>query len=304
MFLKTPYIRFTVSTVGVGGQNTSGDVETLQRLLVAAGVKVKGGADARWGEHTALALAKFQDDWDDATGAEFGLPPARSSVKVLQPDDDWLLRMAAQAQILMPMPAPKKDIVGVLQLHRWLQGKRILYEPKQDYMGTNSRSFRAVQARPNLAVQLQLGTEEKIKHGPIKINCTTYANIMLSVFKYGTLANPGYNPSVQNIGGSSSEHLSKARYQFQQIIREVAGTDGKTKQTNYFATAEQIDDATDDGKLYSMEIGSAPNRGVGHHAILYNGTVYQSHDSSPSAADCSLEKFMARATPCIYLFGQ
>ena len=299
-----PYVQFNFSTVGAGGQNLFWDVHTLQCLLLAAGMKIKGGATGHWGEATLSALGKFEDDWDDATGAEFGIPPASTSVKVLQPGDFWLLRMAAQAQILIPMPAPKNDIVGVLQLHRWFQQKGILYESKQDYTGTNSRSFWAVQGQPNLAVQLQLASDRPINPGPIRINCTTYANIMLSVFQCGTLANPSYNPGLQNIGGDSSEHLSKARYHFKQVLREELNKDGKQKHLNYFANADEIDDATVDGKLYSMEIGSARHRGVGHHAILHNGIVYQSHDSTPSAADCTLEKFMARATPCVYLFGQ
>jgi len=194
-------------------------------------------------------------------------------VKVLQPDDDWLLRMAAQAEILIPMPKTKTGMPAVLQLHSWFQDKGLLYESKSDYKGTNSRSFWAVPAHPNVAVQLQL-LAGMINRGPIKINCTTYANILLSVFRYGTLANPCYNASVKNIGGDSAEHLSKARYQFRQVMREETATDGKNKQLNYFATAEQIDDATDDAKVYSMEIGSDVHRGVGHHAILHNGTVY------------------------------
>jgi hypothetical protein len=304
MICQVGSAQFTIGTVGVGGRNLLSDVKTLQRLLLAAGIKVKGGADGGWGDGTAIALAKFVDDWDDATGAEFGIPPASSDpVKVLQPDDEWLLRMAAQAEILIPMPKPKTGMAAVLQLHGWFQDKGLLYESKNDYKGPNSRSFWALPAQPNFAVQLQL-LAGMINRGPIKINCTTYANMMLSVFRYGTLANPCYNASVQNIGGGSSEHLSKARYHFQQVMRDEKSPDGKQKPLNYFATAEQIDDATDDAKLYSMEIGSDVHRGVGHHAILHNGTVYQSHDTDPSAEDCSLEKFMASTTPCIYLFEQ
>lgn len=305
MILTRGSAQFTVATVGAGGQNSHSDVKTVQRLLIAAGTPVKGGADGGWGDKTASALAKFVDDWDDSIGAEFGFPPASPGpLKVLQPDDDWLLRMAAQAQILIPMPTRKTGITAVLQLHRWFKEEGILYEPKSDYMGTKSRSFWAVPARPNVAVQVQL-LAGMINRGPVMINCTTYANIMLSVFRYGTLANPCYNANVQNIGGSSSEHLSKARYHFTQVTREEISKEGTKKQLNYFATAEQIDNATDAAKLYSMEIGNDKNRGVGHHALLHNGIVYQSHDSKPSSADdFSLEKFMNHTVPCVYLFSE
>jgi hypothetical protein len=143
--------------------------------------------------------------------------------------------MAAQAQILIPMPTRKTGITAVLQLHRWFKEEGILYEPKSDYMGTKSRSFWAAPARPNVAVQVQL-LAGMINRGPVMINCTTYANIMLSVFRYGTLSNPCYNANVQNIGGSSSEHLSKARYHFTQVTREEISKEG-AKQLNYLGVA-------------------------------------------------------------------
>jgi len=306
MLCQTPFVQFTQNTVGeksAGAKNHYSDVLTVQCLLIAAGIPVEGGSDGLWGGNTATALAKFQEKWSDDVGQEFGLPKAgKEKLTLLQPDDDWLLRMAAAAQILIPMPA-QKDITGLNALHEWFRKKNLKYEPKVEYTGSQSRSFWAVKARPNLAVQLQLATPHLVNAGPVRINCTTYANMMLSVFLFGSLANACYKPAVGNIGAISAEHLSKSRYGFSLIMRETE-KDGTKTEVNYFATSDQICEKAADGKLYSMEIGSGPRGGVGHHALLYGDSVYQSYDSVPSAVDSSLGDFMRRTTPCVYLFGQ
>lgn len=309
-------VRFTFATVGEGGTNHYSDVWTVQKLLQAAGVPVSVDGGYKRGGDTAQALLKFQEKWSDTVGKDFGLPPAnkRDPLKLLQPDDDWLLRMAAAAHILIPMPGVN-DCAGLFQLHDWLQSEVILYEPKEDYEGKRSRSFWPIHGRTNLAIQLQrgLGDLHCINPGPIQINCTSYANIMLAVYMWGHLNHPSYNPICIEIGGKSSKHLS-VRYQFKLMDRELTDKDGKPSMKGgkpervvYFTSPEQIRAVVQNWEIYSMEIGSDANHGTGHHTILHNGTVYESRDAVPSATDRPLEVFWSALRPYsrwVYLFCQ
>jgi hypothetical protein len=91
------------------------------------------------------------------------------------------------------------------------------------------------------------------------------------------------------------------------MTREVMGKDGKPEQAIYFTSAEQINAVVKPWEIYSMEIGSDVNHGTGHHAILHNGTIYESRDAVPSATDRPLDKFFDALHPYsrwIYLFCQ
>jgi hypothetical protein len=312
-------VRFTLGTVGEGGTNgggLQGDVWTVQKLLLAAGVSVGVDGVYKRGGDTAKALLKFQEQWEDAVGEEFGLPPAnkRDPLTLLRADDDWLLRMAAAAQLLIPMPE-ENDIDGVLELHKWLKSKKIKYERAADYLGKNSRSFWPIHGRRDLAIQLQPGAG-MINRGPIQINCTSYANMMLSVYLYGDISNSWYNPLCGDIGASSSVHLAKDRYHFKPKTRDhirkdgkpIMGKDGKPEQLTYFRSPQEIRAVVEPWEIYSMEIGSLEGHGTGHHAILYTGMVYESRDAVPSATDRTLDDFFKALTTdwarWIYLFGE
>jgi len=53
-------INFINNAVGDGLHNHWRDVRSLQQLLIAAGVRVHGGADGRWGQGTGDALIEYQ----------------------------------------------------------------------------------------------------------------------------------------------------------------------------------------------------------------------------------------------------
>ena len=308
---------FIDGTVGEGGRNIYSDVWTVQRLLYAAGVYPQSAVDGIFtrGGATAKALLSFQQKWNDALGVEFDLPAAnkRTPLTLLQPDDDWLLRMAASAQILIPMPGIR-DFVGISQLHDWLKSKGFKYEPAADSLGEPSRSFWPIHGRPNLAIQLQRGLKlHQINPGPIQINCTSYANMMLAVYLCGNLYHPGYCPYALDIGAGSKKHLAQ-RYQFQIMPRKAKdGTpavDKDGKPIRYFTSPEQIVAVVDDWEIYSMEIGSRANHGTGHHTIVHNKKVYESKDNkeNPSATVTDdLDTYFKNLVPYsrwVYLFRE
>ena len=56
----TATIKFISKPVGDGLHNDHNDVGALQQLLLAAGIRVHGGADRAWGKNTAGALREYQ----------------------------------------------------------------------------------------------------------------------------------------------------------------------------------------------------------------------------------------------------
>lgn len=309
----------TSGTVGQGGANSYPDVFMVQLLLYAADVLPQEGVDHIYkpGGETAKALLKFQEQWNDAVSEEFCLSRTNKHepLTLLQPGDEWLLRMAAKAQILIPVPGVG-DYRGIDELHEWMVSKGLQYEVKADYEGNNSRSFWPIAGNPDLAIQLQLHgarnaaeavakmTKYYINPGPIKINCTTYANMMLAVYLFGTLDQPRYKPWVGEFGGEGKQgHLAQKRYEFE-LIKPPEGGD-------HFTSDAQILGVAENWEIYTMEIGNEPNHGTGHYAILHNGVVYESYNANPghSASDWGLaEYFRQRLTTTykrwVYLFGQ
>ncbi len=306
----------TTATVGQGGANSRPDVFMVQLLLHAAGVLPASGVDGRYknGGETAKALLKFQEQWNDAVGEPFciGAANKRDPLTLLQPQDEWLVRMAAAAQILVPMPIVS-DYRGIDELHEWMVSQEIKYEPATEYGSTNSRSFWPIAGNPDLAIQLQTHgynaagavahMNRYIEPGPIQINCTTYANMMLAVYLFGTLDHPNYKPWVGEFGGNTNVHLSQNRYGFRLIKTPEGGT--------YFTSAEQILDVVNDWEIYSMEIGCDPNHGTGHYATLHNSIVYESYGPAGgghSANDWGIIQYfrdrLSSYSRWVYLFGQ
>ena len=51
------------------------------------------------------------------------------------------------------------------------------------------------------------------------MDCTTYANLMLSVYLYGNAHNPAYDGDCRKIGEVSSFHCARDRYGFMIVNR-------------------------------------------------------------------------------------
>jgi hypothetical protein len=282
--------KFILHRVGEGGRNAASDVLAAQQLLVAAGTAEPGVAGGGWGKHSKNALSAFQ---------KAQKLPLRDYI---DPDDDCLLRMATVAQILIPIPDSNGG-VGLKTLHNWFVDNKIKYETGAD-KAPGTRAFFGLdfQDSSDYAVQRNNGRYER---GPVMMNCTTYVNLMISVFMSGDVHDLPYDADCSCFGATSNTHVARDRYGLALIYRDSTVHD-KTKKENYFKTAEEIAASSKPKNLYVLEVAGGAQGGVSHMAILYDGEVYECTTGQPASACIKrpLETFVGtKHGKIFYMFG-
>lgn len=285
--------KFLSQSVGVGGKNRGDDVRALQQLLIAAGEVVNGGADGRWGGGTLTALQSY---------LKAQTPPVTKTL--IEPADELPLDLAIEADIIIPLPGVT-GVPGMDALHKWFTDNSIKYQQGAEHGGGN-RCVYGVDGHPEYAVQTE---SREYRAGPIQMDCTTYANLMLSVYLHGNAHNTAYDGDCAKVGGVSSFHCARDRYGFPIITRPSTDKAGKATAVTDFRTAEQILAATaEKGRgLYALEPAVLGTGAVKHLALLYGTDVYECTNAiTPNCIKHSLTEFMDR---CIkngrfcYLFG-
>ena len=286
----TAAIRLVNQPVGADVHNHVSDVKALQQLLMAAGIHVPGGDDGGWGKHTATALEQYQKQ----KGA-----PVRPHV---DPGDDILMKMAMDAKILIPMPGIS-GITGLLRMHKWFADNQIKYQKGAESGGGNRATY-GVDGNKNYAVQTCNGRFER---GPIQMDCTTYANLMMSVYLQGHIHSQPYDASCKAYGETSNNHCARERYGFPLVCRQEAQFPVPNV-LNFFKTADQINAACKNSptRLFALEVGGGLAGGVSHMALYLGGDVYECTNHQPTAACIkrSLPIFASNKVGKIfYLFG-
>jgi len=290
--------QFIKASVGVGGKNQFGDIAALQQLLIAAGEAVQGGADGGWGGHTKDALQSFlraQTPAVDKTYIDNAL---------VQPGDAVLLKLAEKAKILIPLPGVK-GIAGIDAVQKWFADNNIVYQKGAEDGGGN-RCVYGVEGQTDYAVQTE---STQFRKGPVQMDCTTYANLMLSVYLFGNAHNTAYDGDCARVGGISSFHCARDRYGFQIVTRPDRDKKGKATTVSDFRTAEQIVAATKEkgAGLYALEPALLGSGSVKHLALLWGTTVYECTSALlPNCNKHPLDEFMDRCKRngrFCYLFG-
>lgn len=236
------------------------DVRTIQRLLSAAGYPTAD--DGKWGPTTEKLLRNFQ--------TAFGLP----NTGYVDPNDSCLIKLLEQAGILIMLPG-KNGLAGVFQLHDDFRRSGVTYEPGAATKAGGSHAYWGLDDMELYVVQTDHGQFTK---GPVYMNCTTYVNLMLSVYYWGNAHNDDYDADCSCFGGTLG-HLALERYGLQLNMRE---TDGKS--VNYFTDAEQISASVNSAALYVIEIDHNRAEGVSHMTLLTNGKIYESTNRNGMSA--------------------
>ena len=279
------------ASVGVKGVNSARDVQYLQDLMIAAGVAVKGGADGKWGEATRLAIGE----------AAKGMPSGVKAASDIVRSDDYLpLYLAWKANILIPMPG-KAGMPGVFAMHEWFVRQRTRYNAGAE-KGQGDRAIWGLQDDLRYAVQTTGG---RLKAGPVEMDCTTYVNLMLSIFAAGHCHNEPYAANCAKFGGTSAAHCARDRFSMPLVARKSTGT---TNEVRYFKMADEIKEAVglQASKLFALEVATAGTGGVTHMALLHDGTVYECTTGQAGSAciSRSLDEFCSSKKDKIYyLFG-
>jgi hypothetical protein len=251
--------RLISSRVGEKGSTIGEDVATVQQLLVAAGNDDPNILGGGWGGHSKDALIAFQK--------AHGLPEQN----YVEPDDSCIFELASAAQILVPLPN-LLGMSGVTELHQWFRENNIQYQKGAESGGGNRALYGfdwagcidyAIQ-RINLAW----------RSGPVKMDCTTYVNCMISVFLHGNLHSSPYSADCSQYGDTSNNHMPRDRYQMPLVYRPHT-KDGVTKKENYFKEVEDLEAAMISNALYAIEVGGGAGGGVSHMALIYDKEVYE-----------------------------
>jgi len=283
--------KFIGATVKLGRKKNN-DAKVVQQLLIAAGEVIPGGADGDWGNNSAKALEKFQ---------KLQLSAGAKVQAWVDPGDLVLLLMAWKAGILIPLPR-KAGIEGVLAMHDWFVKNNIKYNAGAE-KGAGNRAVYGVHEDTRYAVQT---TSLQYQAGPVEMDCTTYVNLMLSIYASGHCHSAPYDASCP-FGGVSANHCARDRYSMPLITRKLA--DATTNgHVNYFENAEQITAAVaaESTKLYAIEVGLSGTGSVKHMALLTDGMVYEctTGQSGSACVSRSVGDFCAGKTGKIfYLFG-
>lgn len=286
--------KFIEHPVGDKAINKSGDVRALQRLLIAAGETLEGGVDGNWGDKTAKALASFQ-----SRHHKEGLKPKR----LVTPGEYSLLLMAWRAGILIPMPG-KAGMPGVLAMQEWFTKGLIKYNAGAE-KGQGNRAIWGLDGDPRYCVQTTSGHFAK---GPVEMDCTTYVNLMISIFMNGHAHTAPYDARCSAFGGTSPAHCGRDRYGLPLVSRQITVKAGTPATVNYFETAEQLAAATasDTNGLYVIEVAATGTGSVSHMTLLHNGTVYEctTGQSGSSCIQRSIADFAKlKKGKIYYLFG-
>ncbi|WP_334190308.1 hypothetical protein [Noviherbaspirillum sp.] len=254
-----PTIRLTKSTVGERGVNLKRDVNNLQELLIAAGEPIEEMTNGQWGKSTADALERFQKKHIRTN------PPK----KVLQANDSALLFMAWKAKILIPMPG-RGGRPGMDAMHHWFRKHDIKYNTGADQGGGN-RAIWGIHGNPRFAVQR---TNRHYMTGPVEMDCTTYVNLLISIYLSGHCHAVPYSASCADFGAYSAAHCARDRYQFPQLAKSSPGMNEEPK---IFKNADQIKEVLrrDEHGLYVIEKVIPGTINVKHMAILSHSVVYE-----------------------------
>lgn len=284
-------------------------MRAVQQLLSAAGYVNVGTPDGRWGKtntatdsHTAGALRTF---------LQRNGTPDQVNALTLEANDDLLLEMAREACLIIPLTG-KKGMDGVKATHQWLKAQGFNYnEGAQRTPPEGNRALWGVLDHPEAVVQTRQGAFSHAS--PIELDCTTYVNLMLSVYLYGD-AHTNYNAHLDSY--VDDKHLCKDFYGLPLLTRGTEHfflSDDRRGALREVAirTAAQIAEATSTAptSLYVIELGGAAQGRVSHMALLHQGTVYECTTQHPACVDSSLQDFVirvfhshARKLP-LYVFG-
>jgi hypothetical protein len=282
--------RLISSRVGEKGITAGPDVTTVQQLLVAAGNPDPNILGGGWGGHSKTALLAFQN------------AHRLTEQNFVEPDDGCLYALAEAANILVPMPN-LLGMSGVTSLHQWFRDNNIQYQKGAESGGGN-RALYGFDWAGCIDYAIQR-IDRSWRAGPVKMDCTTYVNCMISVFVHGNIHASPYAADCSAYGDTSNIHMARERYHMPLVMRPHT-KDGVTTKENYFKEVDDIAAAAIANGLYAIEVGGGSAGGVSHMALLYNQQTYEctTGQSGSACITRKLEDFVGNKKGKIfYVFG-
>ena len=248
--------RILTHMVGERGQRSGAQVLRIQQLLFLNGFRNVRPSGV-WDIQTGRALISFWEKYDSPTQKLFmcdqPLPSCDNPRAYLKPDDSILFGLAYGAGVLIRL-APGGNIyrgsLALEDVHRWCEERVSFTQADHAVWGLQDYPFWAIVTQNDPPV-FDVG-------GPPNLNCTLYANLMMSVWHQGNAHERPFDANVKTVGTDSG--LLSKRYYYGDPVR-YENINDITK-----FTAKYPD------RLYCLESGREK---VGHEALLHKGKIYQ-----------------------------
>lgn len=273
--------------IGEGGDMHGLAVRRVQQLLrlTHKPVNVTGIWDAR----TARYLNDIREEPYKKDPSVWILDDPATAFKAknfLTPTDPVLFELALAAGVLIRLGVGWfRGADAFLDVHRWLEKHGATFDW--------GRAVWGLQGFPSwgiVTLTSETGRYEFPMNAPLALNCTLYANLMMSVWAQGNAHKSPFSASIANSGGSN--HLATSRYGYPNLglVTDVASVRQKMKHPE---------------RLYCLEATSpwSADLTVSHMGLLYQNTVYECNVSPKMGVQSnSLATWLARHTPA-WLLG-
>jgi len=269
--------RIISGTVGKAGQQFGPDVQRVKQLLALNGLKVT--KDDRWDWTAEGALLDFRRRMFGETPFAMveDTDPNEPNRPSISPKDMVLFELAYRANVLIRLCPPRAGADAVNDVHDWLA--------KRDTGFGWNRVAWGLEGMPNWAVVTSFEADKPIAkqfygfefptiEKTLALNCTVYANLMMSVWLHGNVHQPPFSAGVAESG--LDKHLAVERYGYK-LLGKYKSVEDITKHT-----------AQAPSRLFCVEAGDF----VGHMAVLLNRDVLQCNLGSPACTRTSLEHFV------------
>jgi len=239
--------------IGEGGEQHGLNVRRIQQLLRLA--KIPVDRSGHWSPKMAGYVNAFRASTLKPDFYMADQPRDDEPKNHVSPTDPVLFELAYAAGVLIPLG------VG------WNRGKGAFVDvqrnlERRDASWVNDRVAWGLEGFPSwgiITMGSKTGKYEFPDDDPTALNCTTYANLMMSVWAQGNAHGPPYSAGVADSG--NDKHLAKLRYGYPLIGKfdSLAAVTAQIKRPD---------------KLYCIE--AAYDSGEVHHiGLLLENFVYE-----------------------------
>lgn len=288
--MASPTYRIISQRIGQGGATNDPEIKRVRRLLRRCGYDLGHNPEsAKWDETVQAALMHFQTYWRESVclntdpaivkqfiGKSSGMGVHLPVRPYLDPDDKAVWALAENAGCLFQVCANKRGSAAFTAVHDWLVAQRTPYGGYGKDNGPSHMVF-GLEGHPNWAIQIETNTKNVLpKEWQRCLHCTSYQNLMLSVWAIGNCHSTPYAPGL-GFGGNLKS-LANSRYGYQ---RQTVAKGRKT-----IRTYNELKSVLQPGRLYAMELctdkdsdndGVVETDFVYHYTLIFNDYVYQAN---------------------------
>lgn len=260
---------------GEGGAKQGYEVKRVEQLLSLAGYKSVGTPNGVWTKATSAAWIEYQE--------LNGFYPARPFVEGYDPGNK-LLPLARAAGVLIPLPGGDSGAKGVRAFMDTAQARQVPYGWLDHGNGSmltwglklNGDTSWAICTKPGGPMNALF--DMKV---PVSSNCTSLANVLLSMWHAGNLHNPQYQAS-QVSGGKKEDLVLGRRYGYTPLKGSKKHPAGVHGRPGMYTSLEEIQADTKPGQLYHFAFCKSDGF-ITHDTVLYDGEIYECNFSQSPA---------------------